>query len=294
MSMAVRADGALLALDYNTQTVHLFQPQTQTWHAFSSPWVRNGRVLRIGRGSGDDEVAYLGTLGPTVLRFAQLPAEAPEALARPDRVWHLPVDVSDLCRIDNYLAIRGTGLVDDGVVRLYSTADTSLVAAFGRGYDSDAPRIRAMLSDGLVACDPVAKTLVVGFYYLPFVQAYDLSGRLLWTSYLADFVPATFAETVTRSGERTLQRQIGDYETRLLSLTPIEGGMILLQLAELMLSPAGRQRVSGVQTFLLSVDDGAGVYIGGDVPRILSSRARHLWGTGSREEEPIRVVRVDF
>jgi hypothetical protein len=204
----------------------------------------------------DNEIALERTLGP------------PE-IPLPD----------DVCTTGSRIAVRA-GLADGGALVAVIDSSGRKVAAFGEGYQYGGSNARAVLSGGRVGCLPNGD-VVLAFTYLPFVRAYDANGGLRWSAVLPDFKPLAFREVQRRRG--VAPGFISSYDHAghmVLSIVPLGGAGVLVQVAELAASTPENPRVQKIErwmTYLLSTATGEGALVSERLPGLMAANDSTLW-----------------
>jgi hypothetical protein len=138
---------------------------------------------------------------------------------------------SDFCTFPDRLALLGRGgdnPTRDYPLLYYYSLDGRQTNAFGVPFSNHSPYARIALSFGRVLCDSRSHRLLVVSELYPEIRAYDLSGKLLWTTHLDKLISIQIQEISTR--EVHISFPPGDAYHAITSLFPVTGDSFGIQI----------------------------------------------------------------
>lgn len=154
----------------------------------------------------------------------------------------------------------------------------------GLMYKSDKASIRTSLSRGIIACSEKHQMILNAFYYFPYVYAYSNKGKLLWTSKIVDF-------DIQRITEKDQGRTISYTKPLKQPFHTFWGGNLVLVSDNYFLAQIKdyTKEPHRLDTYLISLKDGDGIYINSELPLISSTKDSLLIAI---EEEPFPKVNI--
>jgi hypothetical protein len=211
---------------------------------------------------------YVGDY-PSTLEFFVPKAESEQF----ERSISLPVPVYGACILEGTLYVSGTtslGVSGDTLPAVHRVAlpGGQELGAFAWLYRTERPQPLARLSEAHVACAyGSAAGVIVLPEYLPEVRMYEPDGTLRWITRIADYRPWTVAETPDGGLRIEIPVAGGHLAAGVTFLPP---RFAIVQLDEYTREAwIPDRKPAALQTYLLDVASGAGVYVGSELPRIL-------------------------
>lgn len=127
---------------------------------------------------------------------------------------------------------------------------------------------------------PTPEIVVVGYYDLPLVEAFSIDGTPLWKTGLTDFDPQrTLAGIDPDNGAPYIRRSEKRGRNQALTLTTLPPRFVLLQVSRV---DAPRQEgidpTVGIDSYVLDVDSGLGLFVGTNLPGIRYATETFLGG----------------
>ncbi len=285
-------DGYIYVLDSRYNEIKVYDP--------------NGRFVRaVGKpGRGPSEFMYpkkmtqTGT-GALVVAGRESSAEIFEVVqTRPSQVPSLKHAglltlggiPEGMCALGDTLYFRGAA--PTGIIHAYSEK-TGHLQTFGKLYQSGSPFVQSQLSDGPIACQVDAQTLVTMFDWLPVVYAYAPTGKLKWKSMLSGFQPMKVVSTVNNKGRPSISYGIKGVTDVVKTLTAAPGGYVVIQIARR--TPRSRQlnkKYAVLHTYLIDAATGEGVYVGDGLPPIYDITTAHIYAGVNRPFPQVKIYRL--
>lgn len=183
---------------------------------------------------------------------------------------------------------------DGGPIVVAMDAAGQRLHSFGAGYRFGSLLLQSEISQALLACGREPAIVLVAIRYLPFVEAYSTSGQLVWTSYVSDF-DALAWDVGRQAGRSTVSRDRTQPGDLLLSLTTLPEGAAIVQVARLAPGNAeGAQRISRLDSYVISLTTGEGVPLDRELPRILHADDGKLWGVESDSAGVLSLLQLRY
>lgn len=172
-------------------------------------------------------------------------------------------EVLDGCLMRDRLYVHGVSGGPE-TIHVYSL-DGDHLDSFGTVYRTKNRIVQQQISQGQLACSDAHDLVLFASSVLPELRAYDASGQLRWWLGIDDFRPIDLRGTSRGS----IMRFTEDGHHTIGSLTAsTEGDAALLQLAHVTRESRMQSRPPTLHTFLISLRDGAAVYVGMDLDRV--------------------------
>lgn len=183
-----------------------------------------------------------------------------------------------MCRLGQQMVVRGPSESGGGLLGLVDANGEELVR-FGSGYHQGSWLTQSQLSDGFVTCVESPPTVVNVFRFLPWVVAYGIDGAVRWRRGLEPFSPQRFLERTLPDGRPALRLDRQRAGDQVLGVTTMPEGMVLVQVARIDAAEKGVRwrRIRRRDTYVVSVSDGQGLYVGDRLPLVLHADAGRLY-----------------
>jgi hypothetical protein len=222
-----------------------------------------GHASNTGLNVGGARTLHIAADGSLLLGLLDAVREIAIHGGQRTREWaHLP-PVLGLCTVAGDLFVRTASPRVNGVLLRLSEGAVEW-APLGRGYVSDDAYAAAQFSAGRIACVEDVTRVLVAYDNLPFVQAYDTDGTLVWTAHIEDFVTGRVEQRL-ENGRPAFRRQSTEARDVTQSIVSVPGGMVLVQIARIpTINPQFKAPVmmERLDSYLLSVSTGEGIYVG--------------------------------
>ena len=200
----------------------------------------------------------------------------------------------DMCVLGHDLVIRGNNpdtahhivhlVGEDGVRR----------RSFARGYEHGSFIVRGEMSRGPIACVEEPPLIIVGYYNLPVVEAFDTAGNLRWRAYIPDFTPERFIESVTDEGKLSVSYDNSRPSNKLLSLVSAPGGVVIAEVTSLGPAEPGTtvSYFRRVRAFAFSAEDGSMLQLPDLPARVKAVTSTHLYAADAHPTELYPRLRI--
>lgn len=262
--VAVDHDGSIYVLDSHYHEIRQFSPDGSYIATFGGPGsgpleFRDPVTIAILPGG---QIAVAARRGG--LKIFKRTASGIELL-RSIPSWTIPA--RDLCVLRDVLYVRGFTANSKSLIHAFDLMGRSR-GSFGELYRADSWLATGQLSDGMITCVTDPPRVLDVMELLPYVRAYSVDGRLIWTSAIADFEPQKVIEFTDSDGARAIQRDHSRPADRVVQLKEVPHGHALVQILRMGARPdrSRTQPVLALDSYLLSGSTGHGVYLGNTIP----------------------------
>ncbi|MFQ5742675.1 MAG: 6-bladed beta-propeller [Acidobacteriota bacterium] len=280
-SVVLDDEGHIYVLDSAFEEIRVFSTDGRFIQSVGGPGQGPGEfvkpmALAVDRGRN---LLYVGDLSRRLHLFS-LTGKDDRRSIEYDRSIRLEMTPEDICLTEDELVLHGMRLANperagdpaNVGARILHVANLSgeVRASFGSVYESPNSIVNYQVYEGWVACDSNRKLVFLApKSLLAEIRAYELDGRSRWITAIRDFIPIHLEDLPNGSRMRL---PAGGWN-RIGALTPVTDDYLLVQ-ESLVVSNQG-QRVVKIHSFLVSMANGAAVYVGETLPRILAANKAH-------------------
>jgi hypothetical protein len=203
---------------------------------------------------------------------------SPAGYRRTARI-ELPGRPEDACSLGDELFVR-IGNANQLVARL--TADGRLLGMFADAYRVRDAEIRAVLSQGLIACVREVGTVVAMFYTFPEIYGFDAAGSTRWIARFEDFARPRLVQ-VSDPRHSVLEHSQPQPADRLVRLIGFHSRYVIVQIQRF--SPDVSKVGHELHSYVLDASTGAGGYVGAKLPMLKAGHGGKLY---AELKEPVR------
>jgi len=204
---------------------------------------------------------------------------------------------SDMCVMDDKIFMRTVkeiGNTDDyRLVHAYNLTDGSYIRSFGPLYRSPRPESNKHFSTmGLIGCMKETNTVIYTLYEnFSYLYGYSSEGDFKWVTRLPSFRGYEVVEKLNEEKETTgfSHSSKGD-RVKIVSVQPVMGKYILVQSAPMSVWRSGDSE-SVVKSYVISAEDGEGVYRSNSMPYILHINEKYFYTNNINSYPGVKVYR---
>lgn len=205
-------------------------------------------------------------------------------------LFHLQAGLYDGCVLGAQLYVHGMKAADGHAIHVY-TLEGEPLHSFGEVYRTGNRIIQRQLSRGRIACVEGADVVVLTPTALPEVRVYRPDGELLWWLEVKDYLPIEVLETHT--GGSVLRVPDKGYHASMTLVPSDDSNHVMLQVA--LVTRESRERKQGfdlLHTFIISIDEQRGVYVGDQWPPLLYWSSSRLIAAEENPYPGLTVLRL--